>query len=60
LFVGTLLFSFFGSLALQAQTGAGVLPVEFYQAMPYAITLLVLIVSFRRREAPRALSELAT
>ena len=59
LFLGTLLFSFFGSLALQAQTGTGVVPVELYQAMPYAITLIVLIVSFRRREAPRALAELA-
>ena len=53
--VGALLFAFFDSLALRAQGGSGVFPVEAYQALPYAVTLLVLVLTARGLIAPRAL-----
>ena len=52
---GALLFAFFDSLALRAQGGSGLLPVEAYQALPYAVTLLVLVITARGTIAPRAL-----
>lgn len=53
---GSLLFAFCDSLALQAQTGGVVLPVEAWSALPYLVTLAVLIITSRRRRALRALS----
>lgn len=52
---GALLFAFFDSVALAAQNGAGILPVEAYMAMPYIVTLLVLVITARGTVAPRAL-----
>ena len=53
---GALLFALFDALALRAQTAsAGLLPVELFAAMPYAVTLIVLVLTTRRRVAPRAL-----
>jgi general nucleoside transport system permease protein len=52
---GSLLFAFCDSLALQAQTGGVVLPVEAWSALPYVVTLAVLIITSRRRRASRAL-----
>jgi simple sugar transport system permease protein len=53
--LGALLFAFFDSLALRVQTGSGFLPVEVYTALPYAVTLLVLVLTARADVAPRAL-----
>lgn len=52
---GSLLFAFCDSLALQAQSGGVVLPVEAWSALPYMVTLMVLVITSRRRRAPRAL-----
>jgi simple sugar transport system permease protein len=52
---GALLFAFFDSLALGAQNGAGMIPVEAYMALPYIVTLLVLVLTARGTIAPRAL-----
>lgn len=52
---GALLFSFFDSLALQAQGGRFALPVEAYMALPYLVTLAVLVATARGNAAPRAL-----
>jgi len=52
---GSLLFAFCDSLALQAQSGGVVLPVEAWSALPYVVTLVVLVITSRRRRAPRAL-----
>ena len=52
---GSLLFALFESLALAAQTGAGSVPVEALMALPYVVTLLVLVLSVRGTTAPRAL-----
>jgi general nucleoside transport system permease protein len=52
---GSLLFAFCDSLALQAQSGGVVLPVEAWSALPYLVTLVVLVITSRRRRAPRAL-----
>ena len=52
---GALLFAFFESLALAAQTEAGTVPVEAFMALPYVVTLVVLIFSVRGTVAPRAL-----
>ncbi|MFF2054065.1 ABC transporter permease [Leifsonia sp. NPDC058194] len=48
LIAGALLFSFFNSLALLAQTQSLGLPVELFQALPYLATLVVLCVVSRR------------
>ncbi len=48
LIAGALLFSFFNSLALLAQTQRLGLPVELFQALPYLATLFVLCVVSRR------------
>ena len=53
---GALLFAFFDSLSLLAQTGGLNLPSEAYAALPYLVTLLVLLVTSRSRRAPRALA----
>ncbi len=53
--IGALLFALFDALALRAQTEAGFLPVEFFSSLPYAVTLLVLVLTTRYRVAPRAL-----
>jgi simple sugar transport system permease protein len=47
LLAGALIFSFFNSLALLAQTRNLGLPVELYQALPYLATLAVLCVVSR-------------
>ncbi len=52
---GSLLFAFCDSLALQAQSGGVVLPVEAWSSLPYLVTLVVLVITSRRRRAPRAL-----
>jgi general nucleoside transport system permease protein len=52
---GALLFAFFESLALAAQTEAGTVPVEAFMALPYVVTLVVLVLSVRGTVAPRAL-----
>jgi general nucleoside transport system permease protein len=52
---GALLFAFFDSVALAAQNGAGIVPVEAYMALPYIVTLLVLVLTARGTIAPRAL-----
>jgi general nucleoside transport system permease protein len=52
---GALLFAFFESLALGAQTEAGTVPVEALMALPYVVTLVVLVLSVRGTVAPRAL-----
>ncbi len=52
---GALLFAFFDSLALGAQNGASFVPVEAYMALPYLVTLLVLVLTARGTAAPRAL-----
>lgn len=52
---GALLFAFFDSLALSAQNGVGIVPVEAYMALPYIVTLLVLVFTARGNVAPRAL-----
>jgi ABC-type uncharacterized transport system permease subunit len=52
--LGAGLVAVFQSLALLAQTGGLTLPVEAYGALPYAVTLLVLVLVARRRLAARA------
>jgi simple sugar transport system permease protein len=52
---GALLFALFESLALAAQTMAGSVPVEAFMALPYVVTLIVLVLSARGMVAPRAL-----
>lgn len=55
---GALMFALFDALALRAQTAAaGLLPVEVFASMPYAVTLVVLVLTTRRRIAPRALGQ---
>ena len=51
---GALLFAFFDSLALGAQNGASFVPVEAYMALPYLVTLLVLVLTARGTAVPRA------
>jgi general nucleoside transport system permease protein len=53
--LGALLFAAFDSLALQAQSGASRLPVEFYSALPYCATLAALVLMARGQYAPRSL-----
>jgi general nucleoside transport system permease protein len=53
--LGALLFALFDSLALLAQSRSAGLPVEFYSSLPYAMTLLALVLTARARHAPRAL-----
>lgn len=48
LLAGALLFAFFNSLALLAQTQNLGLPIELYQSLPYLVTLVVLCVESRR------------
>lgn len=52
---GALLFALFDSLALLAQSQSAGLPVEFYSSLPYAVTLLALVLTARAQHAPRAL-----
>ncbi|PPF29432.1 ABC transporter permease [Rathayibacter sp. AY1A3] len=47
--LGALLFAFLQSFALLAQSTALTLPSEVYQSLPYVVTLLVLVVTSRRR-----------
>jgi general nucleoside transport system permease protein len=54
-FLGALLFAFFDSLALRAQGGMALLPTEFFSILPYAMTLLVLVLTARSKVAPRSL-----
>lgn len=53
--LGALLFALFDSLALLAQSRSAGLPVEFYSSLPYAMTLLALVLTARAQHAPRAL-----
>jgi ABC-type uncharacterized transport system permease subunit len=56
--LGALLFALFDALALRAQTtAAGLLPVEAFASMPYLVTLIVLLLTMRRRMSPRALGQ---
>ena len=57
---GAVLFAFFDSLSLLAQTGGVNLPSEAYSALPYLTTLLVLLLTARARRAPRALAASST
>lgn len=52
---GALLFALFDSLALAVQGQAGSVPVEAFMALPYVVTLVVLVLSVRGLVAPRAL-----
>jgi general nucleoside transport system permease protein len=52
---GALLFALFDSLALQAQSVSTGLPVEFYSALPYVVTLVTLVATARAASAPRSL-----
>lgn len=54
-FLGAALFAFFDSLGLRAQNGMDYLPNEVFSILPYAMTLLVLIVTARSKIAPREL-----
>jgi simple sugar transport system permease protein len=54
-FLGALLFAFFDSLGLRAQSGMSYLPNEVFSILPYAMTLLVLIITARSKIAPREL-----
>jgi len=53
--LGALLFAFFESLSLRLQGHAGSWPSEAYAILPYAMTLIVLVLSARAGSAPRAL-----
>jgi general nucleoside transport system permease protein len=53
-FLGALLFAFFDSLGLRAQGGMNYLPTELFLILPYAMTLLVLVLTARSKVAPRA------
>ena len=53
--LGALLFAFFDSLGLRAQNGGAHLPTEFFSLLPYAMTLLVLVLTARSKTAPRTL-----
>jgi simple sugar transport system permease protein len=52
---GAFLFALFDSLALLTQSQSAGLPVEFYNSLPYAMTLLALVLTARAQNAPRAL-----
>jgi ABC-type uncharacterized transport system permease subunit len=54
---GALLFAFFDSLSLLAQTSGMNLPTEVYSALPYLVTFVVLVLTARRRRSPRALGK---
>jgi len=54
-FLGALLFAFFDSLGLRAQGGMAYLPTELFSILPYAMTLLVLVLTARSKVGPRAL-----
>lgn len=54
-FLGALLFAFFDSLGLRSQSGMPFLPNEIFSILPYAMTLLVLILTARSKIAPREL-----
>jgi simple sugar transport system permease protein len=53
--LAALLFALFDSLALLAQSQSAGMPVELYSSLPYAMTLLALVVTARAQHAPRAL-----
>jgi general nucleoside transport system permease protein len=53
--LGALVFAFFDSLSLRIQGHSGGWPSEAYSILPYAMTLLVLVLTARARAAPRAL-----
>lgn len=52
---GAMLFAFFDSFALRMQSGGADIPVEVYVALPYAATLVALVITMRGNIAPRAL-----
>jgi general nucleoside transport system permease protein len=54
-FLGALLFAFFDSLGLRAQSGMAFIATELFSILPYAMTLLVLMLTARSKVAPRAL-----
>jgi simple sugar transport system permease protein len=53
--LGALVFALFDSVALLAQSGSIGLPVEFFSSLPYAMTLVALVLTARAHHAPRAL-----
>ncbi|HEU4657285.1 MAG TPA: ABC transporter permease [Capillimicrobium sp.] len=52
---GAAVFAVFDALALQAQGQGSGIPIELFTALPYVVTLLVLIAVARGSAAPRAL-----
>jgi len=52
---GAGVFALFDSLALQAKGGDSPIPIEIFTALPYVMTLLVLVAVARGSAAPRAL-----
>jgi general nucleoside transport system permease protein len=52
---GAGVFALFDSLALQAQDGDSPIPIEVFSALPYVVTLVVLVAVARGSAAPRAL-----
>jgi ABC-type uncharacterized transport system permease subunit len=54
-FLGALVFAYFDSLGLRAQGTMDFLPNELFSILPYAMTLIVLVLTARSKVAPRAL-----
>jgi ABC-type uncharacterized transport system permease subunit len=54
--LGALLFGFFDAVQLRLQqSDAGVLPYQVYLMLPYALSIVALVVASRRATAPQAL-----
>ena len=54
--LGALLFGFFDAVQLRLQQAeAGVLPYQLYLMLPYALSIVALVIASRRSSAPQAL-----
>ena len=53
--LGALLFATFDALQLRLQQGGGLLPYQLYLMLPYALSLLALVLMSRRAAYPQAL-----
>ena len=54
--LGALLFAFFDALQLRLQqAGASAIPYQFYLMLPYALSILALVLVARRAAYPQAL-----
>ncbi|WP_341678448.1 ABC transporter permease [Niveibacterium sp. SC-1] len=53
--LGALLFAAFDALQLRLQQGGGLLPYQLYLMLPYALSLLALVLMSRRAAYPQAL-----